>query len=61
MTPDLSRRSILSGLGLGASMLAAPAWARGQSVHGGHLVGQGGRKTLISAGFDEVSGEVINL
>ncbi|OYY66031.1 copper resistance system multicopper oxidase [Sphingomonas sp. 28-62-11] len=61
MTHDLSRRSILSGLGLGASVLAAPAWARGQSVHGKHAGGHGGGKTLIPAGFDEVSGEVINL
>ena len=61
MTNDLSRRSILSGLGLGASMLAAPAWARGQSVHAGHSGSHGSGKTLIPAGFDEVSGEVINL
>ncbi len=61
MTLDLTRRSILSGIGLGASMLAAPAWARGQSVHGGHSGSHGLGKTLIPAGFDEVSGEVINL
>lgn len=59
MRQTLSRRNILGGLGAGASMLALPAWARGQSVHGGH--GGGGGKALIPAGFDEVSGEVINL
>lgn len=60
MTPSLSRRSILSGLGVGATMLSVPAWARGQSVHGGHGSGAGGAN-LIPAGFDEVSGEVIEL
>jgi hypothetical protein len=55
MTHDLSRRSILSGLGLGASMLTVPAWARGQSVHGGRSAGQRGSKMLIPAGFDEVN------
>jgi len=58
MTTQLSRRSILNGFGIGASMLAMPAWAQGHNVHrGGH--GRGG--PLIPAGFDEVSGEVINL
>jgi CopA family copper-resistance protein len=38
-------------------MLAMPAWAQGQSVHrGGH-----GGGPLIPAGFDEVSGAVIDL
>jgi len=41
--------------------LQRTAWARGQSVHGGHSGGHGLGKTLIPAGFDEVSGEVINL
>jgi FtsP/CotA-like multicopper oxidase with cupredoxin domain len=57
--PDqLSRRSILAGLGIGASLVAVPAWAQGHSVGHGRQ-GRGG--TLIPAGFDEVSGEVINL
>ncbi len=58
MTTCVSRRSILGGLGLGASMLAVPAWARGRSVHGS---GHGGGNSLIPAGFDEVSGNVIKL
>jgi CopA family copper-resistance protein len=59
MNHPLSRRAILAGLGLGAT-LAVPAWARGQSVHGKHGGGAVGGK-LIPAGFDEVSGEVIDL
>ena len=42
-------------------MLAAPAWARGESTHRGHSTGQSAGKTLIPAGFDEVSGDVIDL
>ncbi len=61
MTNHISRRSILNSLGIGASMLAVPAWARGKSVHRGHSTGHGGGKTLIPAGFDEVSGDVIDL
>jgi len=39
-------------------MLAMPAWAQGHNVHrGGHRLGG----PLIPAGFDEVSGEAINL
>jgi CopA family copper-resistance protein len=57
MTSQLSRRSLIGGFGLGASLLAVPAWARGQSVHGSH----GSDKALIPAGFDEVAGEVIDL
>lgn len=58
MTTQLSRRSILNGFGIGASMLAMPAWAQGHNLHrGGH--GRGG--SLIPAGFDEVSGDVIDL
>lgn len=65
MKRDISRRSILGGLGLSAALLAGPAWARGQNMHAGHR-GHGGRgrsggKTLIPAGFDEVSGDVIKL
>lgn len=66
MHDHFSRRSILVGLGLGAGTLAAPAWAQGQNVHrgghgshGGGSHGRGG--ALIPAGFDEVSGQVINL
>ena len=58
MHDRFSRRSVLSGLGVGASMLAVPAWAQGHSMHsGGH--GRGG--PLIPAGFDEVRGPVIDL
>ncbi len=39
-------------------MLAMPAWAQGHNMHGG---GHGRGGPLIPAGFDEVSGEVINL
>ena len=42
-------------------MLAVPAWARGGSVHRGHSTGQRNGKTVIPAGFDEVSGNVIDL
>ena len=47
----------MGGLGVGASMLATPAWAQGHSVHGGH--GRGG--PLIPAGFGELRGDVIDL
>jgi copper resistance protein B len=50
-------------MGMGAAMLAVPAWAQGHSVHRGH--GGHGQHTrggpLIPAGFDEVSGDIINL
>ncbi len=39
-------------------MLAMPAWAQGHNMHGG---GHGRGGPLIPAGFDEVSGEVIDL
>ncbi len=66
MQHDISRRNVLGGLGAGASLLATPAWARGQNMHAGHGGHRGhgggaGGKTLIPAGFDEVSGDVINL
>ena len=48
----------MGGLGVGASMLAIPAWAQGHSVHGGSH-GRGG--PLIPAGFGELSGDVIDL
>ncbi|MDX2208790.1 MAG: copper resistance system multicopper oxidase [Sphingopyxis sp.] len=49
-----SRRGILTGLGAGAAFAAMPAWAQGHNVrrHGG---------PPIRVGFDEVSGEVIDL
>ncbi|AOF98665.1 copper-resistance, CopA family protein (plasmid) [Blastomonas sp. RAC04] len=58
MHDKFSRRSVLSGLGLGASMLAVPAWAQGHNMHGG---GHSRGGPLIPAGFDEVRGPVINL
>lgn len=54
----LNRRNFIAAgagaAGLGYIAAAMPAWARGHSVHGGG-------DTLIPAGFDEVSGEIINL
>jgi len=54
----LNRRNFLTvgagAAGLGYMAAAIPAWARGHSVHGGG-------DTLIPAGFDEVSGEIIDL
>ena len=58
MRGQISRRSLLGGLGVGASMLAVPAWAQGHSVHGGGSALGG---PLIPAGFDEVRGAVIDL
>jgi CopA family copper-resistance protein len=58
MRDAISRRTVLSGLGMGAATLAVPAWAQGHSLH---RAGQGRRGPLIPAGFGEVSGEVINL
>jgi FtsP/CotA-like multicopper oxidase with cupredoxin domain len=58
MTRNPSRRALLGSLGLAASALAVPAWARGHSVHHGH---GGSGSSLIASGFDEVSGAVINL
>ena len=51
---DVSRRSLLTGLGAGAALAAMPAWAQGHNMrqHGG---------PPIRVGFDEVSGEVIDL
>ena len=49
----LSRRALLGAGAAGAGLLATPAWARGQSLsHGGRS---------IRAGFDQVSGAVIDL
>ncbi|MEO7655200.1 MAG: copper resistance system multicopper oxidase, partial [Sphingomicrobium sp.] len=50
---NLTRRSLLGAGAAGAGMLAVPAWARGKSLH--HGAG------AIRAGFDEVSGPVIDL
>lgn len=51
---DFTRRSVLTGLGAGATLAAVPAWAQGHSMrrHDG---------PPIRVGFDEVSGEVIDL
>lgn len=56
----LSRRSLLGGIGAGAALAAMPAWAQGHSVghHGGLRRHDG---PPIRVGFDEVSGEVIDL
>jgi FtsP/CotA-like multicopper oxidase with cupredoxin domain len=53
MTFSLSRRTLIAGLG--ASAIAAPAWAQGHSVHR-HRGG-----APIKAGFDELRGAVIDL
>ena len=58
MAISVSRRSILGGLGMGSMSLAAPAWARGMNMHGG---GHQGGAGLIPAGFDEVTGDTIDL
>lgn len=50
----LSRRSIVTGLGLGAALAAMPAWAKGHN-----LKGHSGSK--ICVGFDQLSGAQINL
>ncbi len=56
MAHSRSRRSVLAGMGAGASLLTMPAWAQGHSTH--RAPRRGGP---IPAGFDEVSGEVIDL
>ena len=51
---DLTRRGVLAGFGAGATLAAVPAWAKGHSMsrHDG---------PPIRVGFDEVSGDIINL
>ena len=49
--PDLSRRTLLKGAMLSGGVLAAPAWARGQSIGMGD----------VRRGFDEASGPAIDL
>jgi CopA family copper-resistance protein len=64
MNSPLSRRTLLTGIGLSATALAVPAWAQGHSVHRGGHAGHGSHGRggpLIPAGFDEVSGDSINL
>jgi CopA family copper-resistance protein len=51
---DISRRRLIQGLGAGAALTATPAWAAGHSVHHGS-------GAPIRAGFDQVSGSVIDL
>ena len=55
----LSRRDLIAGLGAASAFGAMPAWAQGHSL-GGHSVPRRGGAT-IRAGFDEVSGDVIEL
>ncbi len=52
--PILSRRNLLVGLGATTAFAAMPAWAQGHNMRG-----HGGPP--IRAGFDEVSGPVIDL
>ncbi len=51
---NVSRRGLIRGLGAGATLAATPAWAQGHSM-------SREAKGVIRPGFDEVSGEVINL
>ena len=53
--PFLSRRHLLLGAGAASTFAALPAWAQGHSVHR-HRGG-----APIKVGFDEVSGDVIDL
>ncbi len=50
----VSRRGLIGGLGAGAALAATPTWAQGHSV-------KGHAKGVLRPGFDEVSGEIINL
>ena len=54
MNTSITRRGILAGFGAGATLAAVPAWAQGHSMrrHNG---------PPIRVGFDEVSGEIIDL
>ena len=54
MNISLTRRGILAGFGAGATLAAVPAWAQGHNMrrHNG---------PPIRVGFDEVSGEIIDL
>lgn len=54
MNTPLTRRGIMAGLGAGATLAAVPAWAQGHNMrrHNG---------PPIRVGFDEVSGEIIDL
>ena len=53
--PLVSRRRLLAGAGAASALAAMPAWAQGHSLRGGN------HRTPIRAGFDEVSGAVIDL
>lgn len=53
----LSRRRLMLGAGAASALAAMPAWAQGHSLHRGRKHGG----APIRAGFDEVSGEVIDL
>lgn len=53
----LSRRRLMLGAGAASALAAMPAWALGHSLHRGRKHGG----APIRAGFDEVSGEVIDL
>ncbi|MFN3498933.1 MAG: copper resistance system multicopper oxidase [Erythrobacter sp.] len=63
IAPPITRRRLLGAAGSAALCSALPAWAQGHSL--GHAGGHFGRRmkggTPIRAGFDEVSGSVIDL
>lgn len=54
----LSRRRLLAGAGAASAFAALPAWAQGHSLHRSQPM-RGGQP--IRVGFDQVSGEVIDL
>ncbi len=54
----LSRRRLLAGAGVASAFAALPAWAQGHSLHRSQPM-RGGQP--IRVGFDQVSGEVIDL
>ena len=54
MNTSITRRGILAGLGAGATLAAVPAWAQGHSMRRHN-------RPPIRVGFDEVSGEIIDL
>jgi FtsP/CotA-like multicopper oxidase with cupredoxin domain len=54
--PDVTRRRLLGAAGAAGACAALPAWAQGHSLHQRQHGG-----APIRAGFDEVSGQVIDL
>ncbi|MCC7393291.1 MAG: copper resistance system multicopper oxidase [Sphingomonadaceae bacterium] len=62
MTENWTRRTLITSATAMLASSAIPAWARGVSIGGGHHGGHGrGGDARIPAGFDQLSGDVINL